>query len=504
MSRPLLQLALDHTSLVAAQRDVALLKDHVDIVEAGTILCLSEGLNAVRALRAQCPEKIIVADWKVADAGETLAQQALDAGANWMTIICAAPLATIEKGHAVAAARGGEIQIELFGNWTFDDARDWYNTGVRQAIYHRGRDAQASGQQWGEADLARMKALSDIGLELSITGGITPADLPLFKEINVKAFIAGRAVWRGESAAGRRRIPRPHPRHLGSVTMRNHPLGIYEKALPKDLSWPERLVLAKSCGFDFVEMSVDETDERLSRLEWTTAQRASLVEAMLETNVSIPSMCLSAHRRFPFGSRDETVRERARDIMTKAIKLARDLGIRTIQLAGYDVYYEEHDAGTQQRFAEGLAWAVEQAAGAQVMLAVEIMDTAFMNSITKWKKWDEMLASPWFTVYPDVGNLSAWGNDVPAELALGIDRIAAIHLKDTQPVTETSPGQFRDVPFGEGCVDFVNVFSTLQNLNYRGAFLIEMWTEKAKEPVLEIIQARRWIEARMQEGGFVC
>ena len=63
--------------------------------------------------------------------------------------------------------------------------------------------------------------------------------------------------------------------------MRNHPLGIYEKALAKDLSWPERLVLAKSCGFDFVEMSVDETDERLSRLEWTPAQRASLVSAML-------------------------------------------------------------------------------------------------------------------------------------------------------------------------------------------------------------------------------
>ena len=168
--------------------------------------------------------------------------------------------------------------------------------------------------------------------------------------------------------------------------MRNHPLGIYEKALAKDLSWPERLVLAKSCGFDFVEMSVDETDERLSRLEWTSAQRASLVSAMLESGVAIPSMCLSAHRRFPFGSRDEAVRQRAREIMTKAIRLARDLGIRTIQLAGYDVYYEEHDEGTRQRFAEGLAWAVEQAAAAQVMLAVEIMDTAFMNSISKWKK----------------------------------------------------------------------------------------------------------------------
>ncbi|EAQ9806400.1 3-keto-L-gulonate-6-phosphate decarboxylase UlaD [Salmonella enterica subsp. diarizonae serovar Rough:-:-] len=194
MSRPLLQLALDHTRLQAALHDVALLQDHVDIVEAGTILCLTEGLSAVKALREQCPNKIIVADWKVADAGETLAQQAFAAGANWMTIICAAPLATVEKGHAIAQSCGGEIQMELFGNWTLDDARAWYRTGVRQAIYHRGRDAQASGQQWGEADLVRMKALSDIGIELSVTGGITPADLPLFKDIRVKAFIAGRAL----------------------------------------------------------------------------------------------------------------------------------------------------------------------------------------------------------------------------------------------------------------------------------------------------------------------
>lgn len=86
-----------------------------------------------------------------------------------------------------------------------------------------------------------------------------------------------------------------------------------------------------------------------------------------------------------FGSRDDAVRQRAREIMSKAIRLARDLGIRTIQLAGYDVYYEDHDEGTRQRFAEGLAWAVEQAAASQVMLAVEIMDTAFMNSISKWK-----------------------------------------------------------------------------------------------------------------------
>lgn len=104
--------------------------------------------------------------------------------------------------------------------------------------------------------------------------------------------------------------------------MRNHPLGIYEKALAKDLS-AGAAGAGESCGFDFVEMSVDETDERLSRLDWNATQRTSLVAAMIETGVAIPSMCLSAHRRFPFGSRDKAVRERAREIMSKAIRGAR-------------------------------------------------------------------------------------------------------------------------------------------------------------------------------------
>ncbi|MGV6989089.1 L-ribulose-5-phosphate 3-epimerase [Testudinibacter sp. P80/BLE/0925] len=286
--------------------------------------------------------------------------------------------------------------------------------------------------------------------------------------------------------------------------MRKHKLGIYEKALPKNLSWQDRLSIAKSCGFDFVEISIDESDERLARLDWSKAERLEIVQAILETGITIPSMCLSGHRRFPFGSHDEKVRSEAYAIMEKAIQLASDIGIRTIQLAGYDVYYEEQDEGTLQRFSEGMQWAVEKAASAQVMLAVEIMDTPFMNSISKWKQWDQLLASPWFTVYPDVGNLSAWGNDVTKELELGIDRIAAIHLKDTYAVTDTCKGQFRDVPFGEGCVDFVKVFETLRRLNYRGAFLIEMWTEKSDEPIMEIINARRWIETKMKEGNFVC
>ena len=74
------------------------------------------------------------------------------------------------------------------------------------------------------------------------------------------------------------------------------PLGIYEKALPAGECWLERLQLAKTLGFDFVEMSVDETDDRLSRLDWSREQRLALVNARA---VYVP-FCSSS---FPAGQR---------------------------------------------------------------------------------------------------------------------------------------------------------------------------------------------------------
>jgi hexulose-6-phosphate isomerase len=280
-----------------------------------------------------------------------------------------------------------------------------------------------------------------------------------------------------------------------------NPLGIYEKALPNRISWMTRLSLAQGLGFDFVEMSVDETEERLARLDWSKAERASLRAAIAETGVKVPSMCLSGHRRFPFGSHDSPLRAKAREIMLKAIDLAVDVGLRTIQIAGYDVYYEPSDEGTRQRFLEGLRWAVDEAARSQVMLAVEIMDTPLVNSITAWLEYAKVIESPFFCVYPDLGNLSAWNNDVPAELRKGVAKIVAIHLKDTLRVTADFPGQFRDVPFGSGCVDFLTSFRTLAELEYRGPFLIEMWSEKTADPVVEIAQARRWLLDQMRLGG---
>lgn len=280
-----------------------------------------------------------------------------------------------------------------------------------------------------------------------------------------------------------------------------HPIGIYEKAFDPKISWEERLSRAAKLGFDFVEISIDETDERLARLDWTKKERRAFIDAMWKTGVSVRTMCLSGHRRFPFGSADKTTRDRAYEIMDKAITLASDLGIRVIQLAGYDVYYEPSTPESVERFAEGMKWAAERAASAQVMLAMEIMDTKFMNSITKHMKYEKAIGSPWYKVYPDLGNLSAWSeNDPEKEIEKGIGSIVCIHLKDTIPPNGDFKGMFKCVPFGDGCVDFPARFAQLEKAGYAGPYMIEMWYKDGTNDVEEIEKAAKWLNERFERS----
>ena len=63
MARPLLQIALDNNTLSDALKSISLVGHEVDVIEAGTILCLAEGMEAVRCLRALYPNKIILAEF---------------------------------------------------------------------------------------------------------------------------------------------------------------------------------------------------------------------------------------------------------------------------------------------------------------------------------------------------------------------------------------------------------------------------------------------------------
>ena len=254
--------------------------------------------------------------------------------------------------------------------------------------------------------------------------------------------------------------------------MKAYAIGLYEKAMPKTMTWREKLECAKECGYDFVEISIDETEDKLGRLNWTKDERLDLVKTMKEVGVPIRTMCLSGHRKFPFGATDPAVRARSMEIMEKAIELAEDLGVRIIQLAGYDVYYEEGTEETERMFRENLAKATAMAASKGIVLGFETMETEFMNTTEKSMKYVNLVNNPYLGVYPDCGNLTnaavLYGTDVLEDLETGRGHIVAMHLK------ETVPGKFREIPFLTGHVNFEACIKKAWDLGIR-RFVTEMW-----------------------------
>lgn len=267
--------------------------------------------------------------------------------------------------------------------------------------------------------------------------------------------------------------------------MRGYTIGLYEKAMPSTLNWEEKMIEAKRAGFDFIEMSIDETEEKLERLDMTEEECMELIRLMNKTGIPIRSMCLSGHRKYPFGSHNEETRKRSMEIMNKAIRLSEVLGIRVIQLAGYDVYYEEGDADTKRWFEENLKKAVHNAAAAGVLMGFETMETDFMNTVQKAMYYVNRVNSSYLGVYPDLGNITNAAKivqkDVVEDILCGLGHFVAMHLK------ETKPGVFREVPFRSGHVDFITGIQAAWKVGIR-RFVTECWyvgNERWKEELKE-------------------
>ena len=273
-------------------------------------------------------------------------------------------------------------------------------------------------------------------------------------------------------------------------------LGLYEKALPEGLEWRERLSLAAELGYDFLEMAIDPSGERLARLEWSAEKRAELRHAIAHSGIPIFNVVLSAHRSYPFGSASSQTRQQALDITEKALQFAVDIGIRTIQLAGYFVFEEPHWEGARESFLEGLYKSAELASAAGVMLGLENMDGEDITSVKTAAAFVEEINSPWLKLYPDIGNLSAKGLDVVSELQMARGHLVGVHLKDTRA------GEYRRVPFGEGNVPFVEAFRCLGEMDYAGPFAIEMWNDSVEDTAKVVKHAKAWIVEQMRKADF--
>ena len=280
----------------------------------------------------------------------------------------------------------------------------------------------------------------------------------------------------------------------------DYSLGLYEKAIPVGFDFPRMFEITRQYGFDRLEISVDETDWRRERLDWDASRQRELGQVSRAMGTPLLTMCLSGHRKFPFGSHDPAVREKSLEIMEKAVRFADNAGISIIQLAGYDVYYEDGDADTEKWFRENLAKATDMAARAGVVLAFETMETPFMDTVEKAMKYVDLIGSPWLGVYPDIGNLKnaavLYGGDVAADMMLGKGHTFAVHLK------ETKPGLYRDMNFGDptGHTEYAPCIEASLEMGVR-IFTGEFWYQKGQDWEKTIKDAGVFLRARIEEAA---
>ena len=274
------------------------------------------------------------------------------------------------------------------------------------------------------------------------------------------------------------------------------PIGLYEKALPDAMSWEERLAAAGQAGYDFIEISIDESDERLSRLDWSTSERAALRRSIENTGVRIMTMCLSGHRKYPLGSHSPELRRQGQEILRKAIEFAGDIGLRTVQVMGYDVFYETSDEETRVNFIDGLQMGARWAGQSGVMLGLENLDTPFVENLSKAMAILHEIDSPWLRLYPDIGNLCAAGYYPPDELALAENQLLGIHVKDAMPKV------IRGIPFGKGIVPFRETFQALVKYGFWGLIGVEIWGKMhtGEDPIESVAAARRFVEDLVAEA----
>lgn len=275
-------------------------------------------------------------------------------------------------------------------------------------------------------------------------------------------------------------------------------LGLYEKATPQELTWLERLQAVKRAGFDYLEISIDESAQRQSRLDWHREERARLKQAMEESGLPIRSMCLSAHRKYSLGSPQRELREQGMRIMEKALGLADDLGIRLIQLAGYDTFYQPSTSETEEYFLENLKKCVEMASVYGVQMGFETMDTPFMNTTAKAMYYVRQIDSPYLGVYPDIGNLTnaakQYQDSVTHDLRLGAGHIMALHMK------ETVPGKDRGIPFGTGHVNFQEAAACALSLGVR-RFVAECWDDGSEDWREKIARVGQFVRQAIEAGA---
>jgi len=167
--KPILQVALD---VLETERAIQIAKEAIeggaDWIEAGTPLLKSEGMDAVRKLKAAFPGHVILADMKTVDTGAMEVEMAAKAGADIVIILGSADNSVINEAVRSARKYGVKIMADLISAGTpAKRAKELAEMGVDYINLHVGIDQQ----MMGEDPLSILKSLN-INVPIAVAGGL--------------------------------------------------------------------------------------------------------------------------------------------------------------------------------------------------------------------------------------------------------------------------------------------------------------------------------------------
>lgn len=189
-----LQLALDRPDLTREMELVSSVSRYVDLIEAGTPLLIREGIRAVRELRRRFRGRKIVADIKVVDAGEPIAELAFASGANVVTVLGCASDEVIERVVRSAKRYDGEVMADSLGvEHIAQRAKELRKLGVTSLCLNRRGFKQTKSIRQDEHQQL-LSLLDEIDLPVFLAGGIDLSELIELRKAPLAGVIIGAAI----------------------------------------------------------------------------------------------------------------------------------------------------------------------------------------------------------------------------------------------------------------------------------------------------------------------